>query len=287
MVNLRVMSTEGPGGMLETLESRILMSGATTAAGLKSDAPAATVIHAHAASASTRNYVVGFFGFGGTSFGNSWLQAAVTAVGGAEGATTRLYEEDAAPTAVTDLFKFIDRNGDHILSAAEIDNVSVDAIGYSFGGIAASEFSRALTATGKHGLYGYRLAAAVPVDMLETIDPVNNQPGHHTDGPLSNVQNFVSYYQQNAGSSSIALTLRGKHRSAGNATFGANATGSALASAAQQTSQTLVDNGGALSHVVVTQAYSHLTYGSLAGSGVNHMTMPWYLYQRVLSDFGI
>jgi hypothetical protein len=136
-------------------------------------------------------------------------------------------------------------------------------------------------------LYGYLLAAAVPVTTLVTIDPVNSQPGTHTDGPLRNVASFISYYQLNSGSSNIALTSRGTNRSAGTASFGPNATGSVLTSGARHTTQTLVDNGGPLSGVVVTQAYSHLTYGTLNGAGVNHMTMPWYMYSTVLTALGV
>ena len=270
------------GGGIEALESRTLLSGAIAAS------VAAPRSGAHPAASATRNYVLGFYGLGGASFGNSWLAATAQAIGGGVGATPVLYQQDQGQQAVTDFFKFVDRNGDHILTAAEIDNVNVQAIGYSFGAVQASEFTRSLTATSRRGLYGYRLATFVPVQTLITIDPVNTQPGKHTDGPLSNVAQFLNFYELNPGGTTIPLTVRGTRRSGGAAPFNSsNIIGGLLPSAAQSSSQTLVDHGGPLTNVYVTQSFSHFTYGTLKGGDVNHMTMPWYLYSTILSDLGL
>jgi hypothetical protein len=223
-----------------------------------------------------RKYVVGFYGLGGASFGNAWLAQTVTDVGGAEDATTRLYQQDQGQAAVTDYFAFVDVNGDHVLTADEINNVTVDVIGYSFGGVQASEFTRALTATGRRGLYGYRLGDTMPVHMLVTID-----------GPLRNVAYFYSYYQTNPGSSTITLTPRGRAKAATTYTFDGsnNPVGGPLPSIARHGAQIQVDGDGPFSGVTITQAYSHYDYGTLQGADVNHMTMPWFLYQTILQDF--
>lgn len=242
---------------------------------------------AAAADPAPRTYVVGFYGLGGASFGNSWLAQTVTDVGAAEGATTRTYQQDQGQAAVTDYFAFVDANGDHVLSADEINNVTVDVIGYSFGGVQASEFTRALTATGRRGLYGYRLADTMPVHMLVTVDPVNTTAQKHTDGPLRNVAYFYSYYQTNPGGSTITLTPRGRAQASTAFTFDGtnNPVGGPIPSIARHGAQIQVDGDGPFSDVTITQAYSHYDYGTLSGADVNHMTMPWFLYQTVLQDF--
>jgi hypothetical protein len=294
---------------VEALERRSLLSAgtaaaATTAAGWVRSTTADTTVparaptpHVMAAAAKKKKaaaadtapgrYVVGFYGLGGASFGNAWLAQTVTDVGGAEGATTRLYQQDQGQAAVTDYFAFVDVNGDHILSADEINHVTVDVIGYSFGGVQAAEFTRALTATGRRGLYGYRLADTMPVHMLVTVDPVNTTAQKHTDGPTRNVAYYLNYYQTNPGGSTMTLTPRGPAQASTTYTFdgSSNPVGGVMPSLARHSTQILVDDDGPLSGVTVTQAYSHFEYGTLQGADVNHMTMPWFLYQTVLQDF--
>src|SRR5947209_12043526 len=131
MLFWRPMCNRTGSALLEALEGRRLLSGGAAAAGtaagrLRSDAAAARdapVVRstvqaaakkrASAADSAPLRYVVGFYGLGGPSFGNSWLAQTVSDVGANEGATTRIYQQDQGQQAVADYFAFVDANGDH------------------------------------------------------------------------------------------------------------------------------------------------------------------------------
>lgn len=236
------------------------------------------------ASAEPRSYLVAFYGLGGAGFGNGWLAQIAKDAGNATGSSVHLYQETDGDRAVRDFFAFVDANGDHVLSAQEIGGVTVRAVGYSFGGIQASEFTRSLTQT-RHPILGYKLATYVPVQSLVTIDPVNSTPFKHTDGPVGNVLNFYNYYQVNPFSSSMTLTDR-----SGNATgqislsdAPLNPVGGELPTAAVNSQQTLVDSGD-WGNNATTLYYDRRHYGTVKGADVNHTTMPFFVYPYAEQD---
>src|SRR5439155_812336 len=127
--------------------------------------------------------------------------------GSQTGSVVRKYQENQGSTALANFFSTVDVNHDKVISADESAHVNVRVVGYSFGAIQGVNFTRALADAG--GLVGgYRLEAAVPVQSLVTIDPVNYTPLKHTDGVLSNVQRFTNFYELNPGASSIHLTSK-------------------------------------------------------------------------------
>jgi hypothetical protein len=276
---------------LEALEDRTLFSVPTMFQTIKpaqSPQPAASthgpVAHAavHRRVVRTANFVVAFYGLGGGGFGNEWLSTTADAVGQQTGSVVRKYQETQGNQALLDFFKSVDSNGDKTISTGEMANVHVRVLGYSFGGVQGSDFTRSLTQT-RRPVLGYKLSAAMPVDRLVTIDPVNFTPLKHTDGPVGNVRSFVSFYELHSGSSTIQLTDRAG-RPAGSMTLNdiINPVGGPLPSSAQSTQQTLVDFG-AWAGRSVTRYINRRYYGTLSGSGVNHATMPWYLYTDVIN----
>ena len=271
---------------VEPLEPRCLLSswGGLGASAPSDAAPAVHVVRRNRRAAAPKSYLISFYGLGGGGFGNDQLSKLATAAGKASGATVRKYQQTDGDTALKSLLQSIDTNHDHTISTAEINNASVRVVGYSFGAIQAVNFTRSLSITGAV-VAGCTLAAPIPIQSLVTIDPVNYTPLKHTDGVLGNVRNYFNYYELNPGASTIQLTSKKTGKPAGTATFSdtVNPIGSTLTSFAVSSQQMLVDYGLWASRSV-TRAYNSKTNGTLSGSGVNHSTMPWYLYDDVMTD---
>jgi hypothetical protein len=246
-------------------------------------APAVHVVQRNRRAAAPKSYLIAFYGLGGVGFGNDQLSKLASAVGNKSGATVRKYQQTDGDTALKNLLKAIDTNHDHTISAAEINNASVRVVGYSFGAIQAVNFTRSLNTAGT--VEGCTLTASIPIQTLVTIDPVNYTPLKHTDGVLGNVRDFFSYYELNAGASTIQLTNKKTGKSTGSATFSdtVNPIGGTLTTFAVTSQQMLVDYG-AWANRSVTRSFNSKNNGTLSGSGVNHSTMPWYLYDDVMSD---
>ena len=280
-----------PAILLEPLEERSLFSVPSSLQikpSTASKAPQAPAQRAVAQplvrhrTARSANFVVAFYGLGGGGFGNEWLRATADAVGQQTGSVVRKYQETQGSRALVDLFRSLDTNSDRVISTGELATVHIRVLGFSFGAVQGADFTRSLTQT-RRPILGYRLAAAVPVDVLVTIDPVNVTPLKHTDGPVSNVRSFVNYYEFNPNEATMRLTDRAG-RPAGTITFSdvINPVGGPLPSSARRTRQTLVDYGAWASRSV-THYLNRRYYGTMNGADVNHVTMPWYLYSDVLS----
>lgn len=271
---------------LETLESRTLLSAPPIVAH-KADTASHASAHRARRHAVTHNYLISFYGLGGTGFDNGWLSSIADTAGGNTNADVRKYQEDEGNQALSDLFSSMDENGDHVLSSAEIDATTLRVVGFSFGAVQASEFTRSLTRVSRPTL-GYRLAKPIPVRTLVTLDPVNTTPFKHTDGPVSNVQNFFNYYELNPARTSVQLLNRTTRQAVGSTSLGdsLNPIGGPLPSSALNTSQTLI-TFGSYQNRSVTQYFSKRYYGTMVGSQVNHTTMPWYLFNETVADLDI
>ena len=123
------------------------------------------------------------------------------------------------------------------LEDKEIDATTLRVVGFSFGGVQAADFTRSLTKVSRPTL-GYKLAKPIPVRTLVTLDPVNTTSLKHTDGPVSNVQNYFNYYELNPGRTSIELLNRFSRQPVGSVALGdsLNPVGGPLSSSAQHTS---------------------------------------------------
>jgi hypothetical protein len=271
---------------LERLEPRRLLTawgGGASVSAPSEPAPAVHVVQRARRDTAPKNYLISFYGLGGVGFGNDQLSKLASAAGNKGGATVRKYQQTDGDTALKNLLRAIDTNHDHTISVAEINKASIRVVGYSFGAIQAVNFTRSLATAGT--LEGCTLTAPIPIQTLVTIDPVNYTPLKHTDGVLGNVQNFMSYYELNAGASSIALTSKKSGKPTGSVTFSdtVNPIGGTLTSFAVSSQQMLVDYGD-WANRSVTRSFNSKSNGTLTGAGVNHSTMPWYLYNDVVSD---
>jgi hypothetical protein len=268
---------------MEPLESRTLPSTGSLHAKV---APLSH--HAWHTAVQHRSYVIAFYGLGGTGFDNQWLGIIADTAGKNTGSTVSKYQEDEGNQALVDFFSSVDTDGNHVLSSAEIDAATVRLVGFSFGAIQASEFSRALTHTNKP-ILGYRLSRAIPVRTLVTIDPVNSTPFKHTNGPVSNVQSYFNFYEVNPGKGTVQLLNRNTRQSTGstvNLGDSLNPVGQPLASSARSSSQVFVDFGQ-FQNRRVTQYFNKRFYGTMLGQTVNHTTMPWYLFGDAVADLDI
>jgi len=278
--------------MIETLEPRAMMSAAPGVA------PLTSVHRPH-----TTGYLFAFYGSAlggpvGVGFGNQWLRNLANDAGTATGSQVNILpEETGGPTALADLLKDLDTNHDHIISPKEIRAATVRVLGYSLGGIVATNFTRSLDAAGQR-VDGYRLDAAIPVETLVTIDPVNYPitfpPLQHTDGPESNVRNFYNYYEtgKSGGKSTLALYNHATGKSEGSVAYNDTTIpvlgplhGGSLDSSALVSTQIDVGSG-----VFADEAVDHSTFegsatdGVLLGKNVDHTTMPFYAYPAALRD---
>src|SRR5438067_2350699 len=122
--------------MLETLESRTFLSAQPFSTGVAKQAKATPSRARHAI--SQQRFVIGFYGLGGQGWDNSWLATTADTAGKNTGSTVLKYQEDDGTSAESDFFASVDQNGDHVLSAAEIDATTVRVVGYSFGGVQAA-----------------------------------------------------------------------------------------------------------------------------------------------------
>jgi hypothetical protein len=269
---------------IEALEPRRLLSawGGLPNSAPSRTSPAAHTVQRHRRAAAPKSYLISFYGLGGGGFGNDQLSKLATAAGKADGASVRKYQQTDGTTALQNLLHAMDTNHDHTISTAEINNASVRVVGYSFGAIQAANFTRSLDSTGT--IAGCTLAAPIPIQTLVTIDPVNYTPLKHTDGVLGNVRNFVNYYELNPSAATLQLASKKGGKPAGTATFSdtINPIGGTLTTFAVASQQTLVS--GTWANRSVTRPFNSKSNGTLTGSGVNHTTMPWYLYDDVLTN---
>lgn len=112
--------------------------------------------------------------------------------------------------AKADFLDRVDKDNDGEVSEAEADGVKVVIVGYSWGGIAAVNFSRLLTSNGFLGS-----GVDITVERLITIDPVRWGPFRTAfflkplhGGVLQNVENYDNYYQRRGGGVSFDYYVR-------------------------------------------------------------------------------
>jgi hypothetical protein len=254
--------------------------------------------------------LVAFYGAGSTgAFGNIHFANSVAKLGGTLRSDKTPYRDWDSYGALQDLLPALDTNGDHIITSAEIATKNIAVMGYSWGCIEATNFTRVLSAPNAHlqGIRftsgspknptvtysgGYNLQAAVPIKILLTIDPVTNAFGlsgliKSTDGPKANVVNFTNYYETRGGTTAVERfsSMTGgidlgadPNLTLGNF-FSAAITGSMLNSAAQATTQTVVTTALANSTLYISYQNdgAEIIYGRLKGSQVQHDAMPFFL----------
>jgi hypothetical protein len=281
---------------MESLERRSLFSASLLTSGVAT----AAAVHPQVKTTVTR-YIIGFWGYAfggtpGTGFGNQWTTNLVNAAGAAGAGTAKLFAEESGPTnAESYLLKAIDTNHDGIIEASEVKAMRLRVVGYSLGGIVATNFTRDLDEAGKK-VDGYKLDVAIPIQELVTLDPVNYPisvpPLVHTDGPESNVDAFYSYYESGATDGVSTINLFNASTGASEGTYSANDTplpiigylhGGVLDSSAVYTAQTNVSSGKYANHPV-EMALQDGVNGELRGKQTDHGTLPFYAYEYALAD---
>jgi len=273
---------------VEVLESRQLLSGTGAMSEIRTAAlsVAGDALHVRrqAPATATHGFIYAFYGLGGTGFGNQSLAQLANDAGSTYGLTVGKYQYNEIDSALTNFLSAIDTNHDHIIQASEIANISVNLVGYSYGGITAANFSRDLVKT-RRGIDGYTLKATIPVRRLITIDPVNYTPGVSTSGPENNVQEFFNYWQAFNFNSTIQLTVKHTTTPAGSVNYDVTLPlgGLPLSSSAQSSTQIEVD-AGSWAGTVSKHSYNRADNGSLAGDQTDHTTMPFYVYPFAIAD---
>jgi hypothetical protein len=306
---------DGHHPAIETLEQREMLSGTVStshsaAIGGNVSAVESGKTPSLAASAARRRrrshtsgFLFAFYGYAGggpagLGFGNEWLRNLANDAGVATHSKVEILpEETGGPTALADLFKALDTNHNKTIQPSEIRAATVRVVGYSLGGIEAANFTRSLDAVGKR-VQGYKLDAAIPIETLVTIDPVNYpinfDPLKHTDGPASNVRNFYNYYEsgKSNGKSTLALFNYASGKSAGSASYNESSFpivgylhGDSLDSSALATTQIDV-NSGTFANTPIRHALGEGSDidGQVIGKNVDHTTMPFYAYPMALPD---
>jgi hypothetical protein len=234
-------------------------------------------------------YLVAFYGAGSTmGFGNQWFAAI------ANRATTDhqydhliLRQQDQGGLGLDDLFAYLNANGDNVISRAEAESADIRALGYSWGGIQAINFTWHLNRKGKR-IRGYKLEEVIDVQKLVTIDPVNNkQPFKKARDLQSNVKSFKSYYQRKGGRSTIRrvdpvtnqVMAQGDDLSNW---FSRGIKGSQFTAGDRQVEVVHANDPVTRLHTFSTPLIT--ANGRMYGNDVNHDTMPWYLYDNVIAD---
>lgn len=128
------------------------------------------------------------------------------------------------------------------------------------------------------------------MEALVTIDPVNNKkPGKLANGPVkNNVKKYRNYYQRKGGNSTIKYIDGNGNETGGEYTHGRwpmRFIGSVMDCAIPDQPQIQVEVQ--LANEKVEHGVGNPTdpqLGRLFGWGVNHTTMPWWCYERVIND---
>jgi hypothetical protein len=203
-------------------------------------------------------------------------------------------EESGPANAETWLLSQLDTRHDHIITAAEIKNVRLRVVGYSLGGIVAANLTRDLDQAGQT-VDGYKLDAAVPVQELVTLDPVNYPinfpPLVNTAGPESNVAAFYNYYETGSTNGVSELNLFDSSTGASLGGYSQDDTplpiigylsGDPLDSSAKKTTQIQVNAGKYAGHPVEHLLQDGVN-GELKGKQTDHGTLPFYAYPYALA----
>jgi hypothetical protein len=237
-------------------------------------------------STSKTRFLASFYGLGGAGgFHQDWLEKIARKAGSKTKSAVHFYDHDEVQEALTDLFSKVDINDDHVISKSELKKVQVRAVGYSLGGIAATNFTRELNRAGDE-VAGYRLEQAIKVKRLVTIDPVNHaSPLPHTDGPLRNVDKFINYYQQRGGETKIDVLERRTKIKLTSITVEDpfDFVGGPLESQAKKTKQRRVDTGS-WGKKKITQDLESGVLGRMRGRDVNHGTITWFVYKDAVKQ---
>ena len=231
------------------------------------------------------DYIISFYGLGGSgSFGSDWLDKTVDDAGAATGAVVRKYDEDEGGRALKDFFRAVDRNRNKRLDTREVAALDVRVIGYSFGGIQAVNFARYLLKVGET-IKGYQIGRGTPINKLVTLDPVDEPPLKTTEGVPDNVYNFVNYYQQKGGDTTVDLYTRRFDVKVDSITVEdpLDIKGETLATAARRSRQVRVDVGPLAGERVTHRVQDELN-GKLRGRDVNHGTLPFFTYDFAVQD---
>ncbi len=234
--------------------------------------------------ASTVNLVVSFYGRGGAGgFGNDWLDNIADKAGSETGSIVRKYDEDQGGQALKDTLRSIDTNHNRRIDKREINNLNLRVVGYSFGGVQAAEFARALAHQGDT-IKGITLGGAIPIRAVVALDPVQFPVIKTTAGVVNNVYRFGDYYQQRGGDTTVDVYTQ--HISVKVKTITVddpeNIKGEALPTAARRSRAIRIDTEYA-DKSVKHQVESNLD-GKIKGNKVNHGTVPFYAYDWALED---
>jgi hypothetical protein len=233
------------------------------------------------------DYIISFYGLGGSgSFGADWLDKTVDDAGAETGAVVRKYDQNESGRALKDFFRAVDRNHNLRIDKREVASLDVRVIGYSFGAIEATNFTRYLLKVGQT-IKGYLIGQATPIDTLVTYDPVDDPLAKHTLGVPNNVYNFANYYQQHGGDTTINIYTRTTPRikvDTEKVEDPLDIKGEELPSEARRrTKQIRVDVGELGDETVRHKIHSNLD-GDLKGSNVNHGTLPFFAYDLAIED---
>jgi hypothetical protein len=232
------------------------------------------------------DYIISFYGLGGAgSFGSDWLDETVDDAGAATGAVVRKYDQDEGGRALKDFLRAVDRNRNMRIDKREVAALDVRVIGYSLGGVQAVNFARYLLRVGDT-IKGYLIGQGTPIDTLITLDPVNDNPLKSTVGVPDNVYNFVNYYQQKGGDTTIDLYTDPFDIKVDSITVEdpLNLKGDTLVSEAQIRTRQIRIDAGALANTRVEHEVRDNLNGKLKGSDTNHGSLPFFTYEFAVRD---
>lgn len=230
-----------------------------------------------------------FYGFGPTSFGDIWVDEIAKTLR-VQGMDDVKMGENNEKGMFETLFPKIDVDGNMRISAKEVQAIELRGLGYSLGGLQIINFSRKLAGAGEC-YHGYKLEAAIPFEVLVTIDPVARFPFVKVaNGPvLTNVHKYVNYYQRKRGDSvlhefdPVTGTQTGTSWTYGDF-WSRQFMGSVMASDAFSTPfQIDVDFATQEVHHGHTRMADPVI-AQLYGNDVNHLTIVWWCYDRVVAD---
>ena len=232
------------------------------------------------------DYIISFYGLGGSgSFGADWLDKTVDDAGAESGAVVRKYDQDEGGRALKDFLRAVDRNRNLRIDKKEVATLDVRVIGYSFGAIQATNFTRYLLKTGQT-VKGYLIGQATPINTLVTLDPVDEPPVKTTLGVPNNVYHFANYYQRRGGETTIDLYSDPFDIKVDSITVDdpANIKGEELASDARRSTKQIRIDVGELADETVSHRVRDNVNGKLKGSETNHGSLPFFTYDLAVED---
>jgi hypothetical protein len=230
-----------------------------------------------------------FYGAGPTSFGDVWINEIANTLHD-QGMDDVRMGENNEKGMFEELFPKIDVDGNMRISAKEVQAIELRGLGYSLGGLQIINFSRKLAAAGEC-YHGYKLEVAIPFEVLVTIDPVARYPFVKVaNGPVkTNVKEYINYFQRKRGNSVLHKVDPVTEDEIGALTIGDFWSRQFMGSTMDSdtlTTQTRVDTTFAnqkIQHGIESMQDQNIAW--LFGNDVNHLTIVWWYYEKVIADF--